>query len=299
MGAITSQNLAAAVVDAVAASFLPALRNQMVMGNLVNRSFEAQLGSEGDTVNIPIPPVLSANNISETGTVQPQAATPGNAQVNLNTHIETTFKIPDVVKAIANPAYLGIYMEPAVIALAEKIENDLFSLYVHFGSSVGSTSAAVTEAVVDSAEKQLFTNKLPVGTAKVLVVHEDVYSTLRQIDRFSEVNKLGSGEAIINGTVGRLKDFYVLRSQLANKLSGPEYHSMAFGRDAIALAMRRLPGVTPGTGAVVRYAEMATFGLRVVMSYDANTLAQQFTVDALYGAAVIRHQFGIDVKSNG
>jgi len=35
----------------------------------------------------------------------------------------------------------------------------------------------------------------------------------------------------------------------------------------------------------------------VVMSYQPNTLAQQFTVDVLYGAAVIRAAAGVQVNT--
>ena len=37
--------------------------------------------------------------------------------------------------------------------------------------------------------------------------------------------------------------------------------------------------------------------MRVVMSYQPNTLAQQFTVDVLYGAGVLRNSFGVQVNS--
>ena len=39
------------------------------------------------------------------------------------------------------------------------------------------------------------------------------------------------------------------------------------------------------------------FGLRIVMSYAPNTLAQQFTVDVLYGTAILRNIFGLQVLS--
>jgi len=37
--------------------------------------------------------------------------------------------------------------------------------------------------------------------------------------------------------------------------------------------------------------------MRVIMSYQPNTLAQQFTVDVLYGTAVLRNNFGVQVNS--
>ena len=60
-------------------------------------------------------------------------------------------------------------------------------------------------------------------------------------------------------------------------------HNLAFSRDAIGLVVRRLPQPLPGTGAIAEYAELGNFGMRVTMSYQPNTLAQQFTVDVLYG----------------
>src|SRR5579862_5519623 len=101
--AITSANLANAIVKLVAADALPALMGNLVMGNLVNRDYEPTLAQSGDTVNVPIPPTLAANNIAEGGPVTPQIQNLGNAQIVLNTHAEATFQIPDVTKVLAVP----------------------------------------------------------------------------------------------------------------------------------------------------------------------------------------------------
>ena len=117
MAAITSANLANAIVKLVAVDALPALMGHLVMGNLVNRDFEPTLAQAGDTVNVPIPPTMVANNIAEGGTVQTQNPNVETAQIVLNTHAEATFQIPDVTKVIAVPDLLRLYMEPAMIAL--------------------------------------------------------------------------------------------------------------------------------------------------------------------------------------
>src|SRR5580693_6106983 len=100
---ITSANVANAIVKLVAVDALPALMSNLVMGNLVNRDYEPMLGNAGDTVNVPIPPTLVANNIAEGGTVQTQNPNLGNAQIVLNTHVEASFQIPDVTKVLAVP----------------------------------------------------------------------------------------------------------------------------------------------------------------------------------------------------
>src|ERR1700692_5021724 len=135
MGAITSSNVANAIVKLVAADALPVLVGNLVMGNLVNRDYEPVLAQAGDTVNVPIPPVLVANNIAEGNTVQLQNPSIGNAQIVLNTHAEATFQIPDVTKILAVPDLLKLYMQPAVVAIASKIESDLLGTWTLFTSN--------------------------------------------------------------------------------------------------------------------------------------------------------------------
>jgi hypothetical protein len=303
MAAITSANVAQAIVKLVAADALPALMGNLIMGNLVNRNYEPVLGQAGDTVNIPIVPSMVANNIAEGGTVTTQNPNLGNAQIVLNTHAEATFQIPDVTKVLAVPDLLRIYMEPAVVAIAEKIETDLLGLYAGFSANatLGTAGTALTEGVIDQAETTLFGAKAPQSQSKYLVVDPNSYSALRQIARFSEFHTAGEAgvNALINGTVGRLKDFLVFRSQFVAKTGSSPVttHNLAFARDAIGLVIRRLPQPLPGTGAIAEYAELGNFGMRVVMSYQPDTLAQQFTVDVLYGKAVIRNPFGVQVES--
>src|SRR6202521_2040184 len=153
MAVITSANVATAIVKLVAADALPALMGNLVMGNLVNRDYEPTLARAGDTVNVPIPPVLVANNIAEGSAVQLQNPSIGNAQIVLNTHAEATFQVPDVTKILAVPDLLKLYMQPAVVALAERIETDLLGLYAQFtaNTAVGTGGTPITEATVDAA----------------------------------------------------------------------------------------------------------------------------------------------------
>jgi len=303
MGAITTTNVASAIVKLVAADALPVLVGNLVMGNLVNRDYEPVLANTGDTVNVLIPPTLVANNIADGGTVTPQTPSLTNAQIVLNTHSEATFQIPDVTKVLAVPDLLKIYMQPAVAAIAQSIETSLLNLYAGFTTNtpVGTPGTALTEATVDAAETALFLAKIPPSEQKYIVVDAAAYSAWRQIPLFEEFQTAGAAglTALIDGTIGKYKDFYIFRSQFVPKTgSSPvNTHNLAFTRDAIGLVVRRLPQPLPGTGAIAEYAELGNFGMRVVMSYQPNTLAQQFTVDVLYGTGVLRNSFGVQVNS--
>jgi hypothetical protein len=303
MGVITSTNVATAIVKLVAADALPALMGNLVMGNLVNRDYEATLARAGDTVNVPIPPTLVANNIVQGASVQLQNPVPGNAQIVLTNHVEASFQIPDVVKVLAVPDLLKLYMQPAVVAIAESIESDILNLYPMFtaNTAVGTGGTTIVEETVDQAETALFSALVPASAAKYLVVSPTTYSALRQIPRFSEFNTAGEAglRALVDGAVGKMKDFYIFRSQyVATAGSSPvSTYNLAFARDAIGLVVRRLPQPLPGTGAIAEYAELGNFGMRVTMSYQPNTLAQQFTVDVLYGVGALRNTFAVQVLS--
>ena len=303
MASITSANVANAIVKLVAADALPALVGNLVMGNLVNRDYEPVLAQAGDTVNVPIAPQLVANNIAEGGSVQAQNPNLTNAQIVLNSHVEATFQIPDVTKVLAVPDLLRVYMQPAVAAIAERIESDLLGLYAGFTANtpLGTAGTPITEAVIDQAETALFQAKVPSNRPKYLVVDSNTYSQMRQIPRFSEFQTAGDAglRTMVDGTIGKIKDFYVFRSQFvpATGSSPVNTHNLAFERDAIGLVVRRLPQPLPGTGAIAEYAELGNFGMRVTMSYQPNTLSQQFTVDVLYGCAALRNNHAVQVNS--
>lgn len=307
--AITSANVAQAIVKLVAAEALAPLMGNLVLGNLVNRDYEPTLAQAGDTVNVPLPPVLVANNIAEAGTVTQQSPNLGNAQIVLNQHAEATFTIPDVTKILAVPDLLRTYLQPAIIAIAESIETSILNLYPLFTANTA-TGAGTTmdEARIDLAETELFSSKVPATQQKYLTVSATAYGAMRQIARFTEYQTVGPDgqpSSMITGSLpgagplganGRIKDFLVFRSQFVAKPS-TTYYNLAFARDAIGLAIRRLPMPIPGTGAIAEYADLGNFGMRVVMSYQPGTLAQQFTVDCLYGVAVLRNNFGVQVQS--
>lgn len=311
MSDITSANVAQAIVKLVAADALPALVGNLVLGRLVNRDFESALAQYGDTISVPIPPTMVANNIAEGGTVTTQNPNLGSAQIVLNTHAECTFQIPDVTKVLAVPDLMKTFLEPALIAIAEKIETDLLSVYAQFtANAILGGGTAINEASIDAAETALFTNKVPKAQTRFLVVSGSAFSAMRQISRFTDYISVGAmqNDAIVGSGIagagplqadGRIKDVWVFRSQYVPFVTGSPgtYQNQLFTKDAIGMAMRRLPQPLPGTGAIAEYAEMGGYGLRVTMSYQPNTLAQQFTVDALYGVAALRQQFGQLIQS--
>jgi hypothetical protein len=285
----TSANLANAIVKLVAVDALPALIGNLVMGNLVYRVFEPTTAQIRDHVGIPI--------------FNPAAELPRDVSISLDRHIEATFQIPDVTKVIAVPDLLRLYMQPAMVALAERVESDLLGLYSQFtvNAPLGTGGTPLAEGVIDAAETTLFNANVATNEPKYMVVDPYAYSHLRQMKNFSEYNTAGEAglRALVDGTIGKLKDFYVFRSHFVPKTGASPVttHNMAFAKSAIGLAIRRLQKPQPGSGMLAEYAELGNFGMRVLMSYQPNTLAQQFTVDLLYGVGVLSPEQGVQVLS--
>ena len=167
---------------------------------------------------------------------------------------------------LAVPDLLKIYMEPAVAAIAQRIERDLLGLYAGFTSNaaVGTAGTVITEAVIDAAETALFLAKVPPSDQKFMVVDAATYSAWRQIPRFSEFQTAGDAglRTLIDGSVGKIKDFFVFRSQYVQKTGSSPVttHNVAFTRSALGLVVRRLPQPLPGTGAIAEYAELGKIG---------------------------------------
>ena len=298
------RNLANAIVKLVAADALPALMGNLVMGNLVNRDYEATLAQAGDTVNVPIPPVLVANNLVEGGTVQAQNPNVGNAQIVLNTHAEATFQIPDVTKVIAVPDLLKLYMQPAVVALAERIETDLLNLYSQFtaNSPLGVPGTSISESMIDQAETALFSAKVPASAPKYLVVDAKLLFATAADRPFQRVQHRRRSRAADPDRWRGRQDEGLLHLPFA--VRGQDRHAGDGSQPRFQPGCDRPSGspaaATPCRGrcAIAEYAEMGNFGVRVTHELSArNTLAQQFTVDVLYGCGVLRNTFGIQINA--
>ncbi len=299
---ILSANALTAIPKLIAADVLPAVVGSLVMGNLVNRDYEATLAQAGDVVSVPIAPNLTANNIAEAGTVTNQSKSLGSASITLSRHFEASFAIPDVTQVFTRPDLVRTYMQSAIIAVAEQVETDILSNYgqLNFTTAAGTANTSLTEASVDTAESALFANKVPAEMAKFLVVSGTTYGQLRQLGRFTELQTAGLGltspSPILSGQILQVKGFNVFRSQYVQKVSTTTYN-LGFTRDALALVIRKLPVVPAGMGAIQTYAEFGNFGMRITMSYIPGQLEQQFTVDILYGTGVLRNNFGLQVLS--
>lgn len=271
---------------------LTALRNRIVIANLVTRDSDISAFTEGSILHIPVPGTFVANNKVANTNVTLQVPTDSRIDVTLNKHKEVSFLVEDPVAAQANQDVMTRYVRNAIIPLAESIENDLMALYAGLSQSVGS-AVALTPATVQAARKKL--NDANVDTAnRSLIVKDDtpLLADATLAPYFSNTNP----QAIREGSIGRLYGFDVFQSNLI--VFSTNTKNLAITPDAFILALRGLPeNQAPGVDQRNYQDPESNLVFRMTTSYNPSALGVQVTFDVLYGVAELRDLAGVVVIS--
>jgi hypothetical protein len=300
MADITTTTGASFIPQIWANTALEILRNKVVLAKLVTRDSDVAAFQVGDTLNVPYPGAMVANDKSADTAVTLQAPTSTTTTLTLNKHKEASFILEDRFAATANQDVISRYIDAAVIAIAEQIEKDIFSTAITFTPTVGTYGTDLTYASLLQAAKKLTDNKAPTeGRALVLSTKDEL--AIRNDSNLQSYFAFANPETVANGAIGHLGGFDVYSSQLVPAVAGTPISTknVAFAPGAILLAMRSLPEVPAGTGALSAVANDPVSGLavRVTRAFNASNLATQITVDVLYGVAKLRDEKGVLVKS--
>jgi hypothetical protein len=278
--------LVSALLQRVAVETIPMFLDQMLLGSLVARDFDPLVSECGDMVNIPISPIMWSNCVNAKEDRRPSL---GNARIVLAHHMEASFHVPDIRKALADPRLLKSYMLPSVLALVESIESALIAVASQFtANGPVIMDRENIESAIDAVETSLFYAKVPLSMPKHLIVDPVTYAAIRRHPRFLEYTApYGYGHA-----AGKIKDLYVYRTNLMRA----DTSKLAIANDALVLVTRRLPAPIPDCGWESRYAETGNFGFRVLVETPRQWKDWLFNIDVLFGVGVLRNPFGVELK---
>jgi hypothetical protein len=275
---------------------LEALRNRLVLANLVTRDTALGEFTQGDILHIPVPGTFTANNKVANTNVTLQVPTDSVIDVTLNKHKEVSFLIEDPVRAQQNQDVMGRYVRNAIVPLAEAIESDLFALYAGLSQSVGTSGTDITPAVFRSAILKM--NQANVDTSQLYAILSAKDSMALLADTNLATYFANSNtKAITEAEVGRLYGSTIYSSNLVPVVAGSpnSTKNLMVTPDFAVLAMRGLP--TDGGGAPVdqrNYPDPeSNLTFRMTTSYNANALGVQVTFDVLYGVAELRDLAGV------
>jgi len=292
------------VTTSVANNFIPELWSDEVIGayksNLVVANLVTKLshkGKKGDTIYIPVPARGSASAKAANTQVTLSAATNTKVTVSIDKHYEYSKLIEDIAEVQALASMRKFYTDDAGYALAKQVDTDLFALAEGLqGGTVGGTGASAFENAViggdgSTAYTGNSTNASDITDAgirrmlltlddadvpmdnRVMVVPPICANDMLGINRFTEQQFIGSGDAIKTGKIGQIYGVDIFISSNCPTPAGTDRAGILMHKDALVLAEQ--------------------VGVRSQTQYKQEYLGDLFTSDTIYGVAELRNDAGV------
>ena len=294
-GPITTTQLDDGIATIVAANALGALRANTVLARLVNRDWENEVASYGQTVNIISRGALTAQDKAEGSAVTLQQPTDSKVQLTLNKHKEVSILMEDLVRMLNRPDQFAGFIADAVTVIAEQIDADIAGLYSGLSQSVNAL-AGLSESHFRSARRLLNAAKAPMSQ-RYAVLNEDADYEFLGIEKVVNSEYAQSlGNAAAGAFMGRFMGFDVFMDQKIVTASS-EGKNLAFHRNAFVAAFRPMALAAPGLGVQQVTMDEDGIGLRVTRSYSPTYLGEQVTIDILYGVAELRDSHGVVIRT--
>jgi hypothetical protein len=286
----------------VLATQLHLAKNVTKESELVGQAKAGQSVSKGATVSVPKTGTLVANQKSAGVAVTLQDPSMDKVDITVDQHWEVTIAPEDYAQAVTDRNIQDTYLGDMITALAEKIETSIAAQFANFTNSpIDATGATkdTMEGFVLQARKVITDNRAPMS-GRFGYWETGAVNTLLQVDRFTKVSDYGANVAIQDGEVGTIHSFKTFESIFTPDDGGSPatYSNALMHRRAICLAMRPLP--TPrGEGVKVSVITDPVSGLsmRALYSYNADLLADQLTLDVLFGVGVLRPELGVVIQT--
>ena len=287
----------------VANNFIPELwsdevigsyKSNLVLANLVTKM--SHKGKKGDTIHIPAPSRGSASAKAANTQVTLSAATNSVVNISIDKHYEYSKLIEDIAEVQALASMRKFYTDDAGYALATQVDDDLFALMEGLqGGTVGGSGAAAWETAViggngTTAYTGNSTNATDITDAGIrkmilaldnadvpmdnrsLILPPVAANDLLAINRFTEQQFIGNGDAIATGKIGQIYGVDVFVSSNCPTV-GTDRVGGLFHRDAIVFAEQ--------------------VGVRTQTQYKQEYLGDLFTADTIYGTGELRNDAGI------
>jgi hypothetical protein len=296
MANITTTLVDDSIPTIVAAQALGYLRANTVLARLVNRDYENEVQTFGQTITVPYGGALVVNDKTANTVVTRQVPGDSVYTLTLNKHKEVTFLLEDIAKAFARPDWFSVYAGDAMSKMAEQIDSDIAALYSGFSQSIDATSG-LGEDDFRNARRLLNSAKAP-QTQRYAVLHEDADYEALGIEKIVNRDYTESlGQMAADSMVGRFMGWEILMDQMITTAAG-ECKNLFFHRNAIMMASRPLPPAPANAGVQQTVMSEDGIGIRVTIGYDKDLLGVQFTIDCLYGVAEMRDNHGITVRTS-
>lgn len=276
---------------------IAAYKSNLVVAPLVTRLNHK--GKKGDTIHIPTPTRGSATAKAANTKVAIQGDTHGTTNLSIDKHYEYSVLIEDITEVQALSSLRKFYTDDAGYALAKQVDTDLLNLteglqggtvggsgasswekaYLGSGTTLytgdSSNAADITDAGIRAMLLKLDDADVPMDN-RSLIIPPVCANDLLGINRFTEQQFIGSGDAIKTGKIGQIYgvDVYISSNcPSASGNSGADRVGVLLHKDALALAEQ--------------------VGVRSQTQYKQEYLGDLFTSDTIYGVGEMRNNAGL------
>jgi len=302
-----------------AAESLDVLRKNLVLFRLISPNFNLTAQNPGDVVNTRFRTKMTAKDgatvfkhESDASTlisseIEVQRPTATNVAITLNKVKYVSFGETDYIKATSINSIRSDYIEPSLVPLAESVDDDIFTEYTtgtdYESASITSydtVSATFDSSDVTYARKILNDNEAPTVDRFFVMGTTHEYNALSDT-LFVQANTSGSTDALERAQLGNKLGFQMYMSQnIADSSdSVAKARSIAFQRGVMAIAVRPLPTIEAGLGAVMSTMNLpdANLSCRVTVGYNHRAKCTDISFDMLYGVKLLNAALGIIVKT--
>ena len=274
----------------IARAALPLLHDNLVFPALTYKDYSNEFQAKGDTIQVRKPAKFTANEFD--GTITTQDTTEGSVLVKLDKIADVSTVLTAKEMALNIEDFTAQILQPAMMAIAEKINKDGLALYTEVSNTTG-TAGTTPSSLADIAAgaKVLNQNKAPME-GRAAVWDAEALASFQVLDAVVHAEKSGSTAALREGSIGRLLGVDNYMSQaVAN--NGEFTANMMFHKNAFAFVNRPLEVARGAESYVTNYNGLS---IRVTMGYDIATKKQTLSIDCLYGYKTIYPELAVVVK---
>lgn len=235
-------------VKNIARRALPRLVENLVFPNLIYRDYsDTYEVGKGATIQVRKPVVLTASEFDESQGVTAQDVKEDSVEVTLDKLATVDVEFGAIQRATNVDSLDRLFIEPAAVALAEKINSDGLGLYKDIPAYVG--TVGTTPAQLDDfaqAARALDEAKVPV-TLRRGVWNPAAMAKFRQVPAIVNAEKSGTTEALRAGSIGNI---FGIENYMAQGIKTPTSGGITPG-GTNASGVKVKTAVTDGTTIVI------------------------------------------------
>ena len=182
-----------------------ALRQNVVLPRLVNRSYESMAAQHGSVINIPIPSAIAARDVTPSITMNSNVdSVPSVAVVTLDFWKEAPFQMSDNDFMSADPSFVPMQASEAVKSLANAIDSYLSAKHTGIYGMAGTPGSSPFNASLNMASraKMLLDRQLAPTDDRRAVIDPIAAENLVLNSAILNTESRGDSEGIIRGTIG-------------------------------------------------------------------------------------------------